>query len=486
MKSAINLESPQQAPQVLPNAAVQSGTNRTDGARFNAILKNHMRLANTDVAPDKEVNGDVGQGLTAAPTLMNLAPAFVAQQQSAGAKPLFPAQDGAAKASSGGDLTADPALAMWIAALAATQMQANLAPTLNGAGKQITGAGVTDLSLVPPNALILPKLIAPATGIDVPVLKTAPAPPDIHAELNAKDLQTAADAPAVDLASFIAHLTSAQKLPADKVSGATDKNKADRQDIDANPALGSGKADLIPPAIQSQGSDSKSQPQTSSEPRQNHSGNESRKNTASAEALQSLAGQSQSSGGAATSQIGQASLNVAAQASGHSAPATEVQTNTISSDVSLPSSLRDSGGVAVIDSAPRIVSSAKLMEAAGQAEMRVSVKSETGTVDVRAMLEGNHISATVAAQHSGTRDWLVANLHELHSTFSRDDLNLRTFEVTDTALQNERRETQSGQQEHPQNSGAPAHFRKETHSPTGVLSDLEVSENTSQALSLHA
>jgi flagellar hook-length control protein FliK len=126
------------------------------------------------------------------------------------------------------------------------------------------------------------------------------------------------------------------------------------------------------------------------------------------------------------------------------------------------------------------------MEAAGQAEMRVSIKSETGTVDVRAMLEGSHISATVAAQHSGTRDWLLSNLHELHSMLSRDDLNLRTFEVTDTALQNEGRQTHSGQQEQQQNLGVPAQFRKDGRSTTEVFFDLETNETASQALSLHA
>jgi len=88
--------------------------------------------------------------------------------------------------------------------------------------------------------------------------------------------------------------------------------------------------------------------------------------------------------------------------------------------------------------APRSVNQASLMQAASQAEMRVSIKTESaGTMDVRAVLEGNHISATIAAQHGATRDWLVANVHDLNQSLSRDDLKLRTFEVKDSSLQNE-------------------------------------------------
>jgi flagellar hook-length control protein FliK len=128
------------------------------------------------------------------------------------------------------------------------------------------------------------------------------------------------------------------------------------------------------------------------------------------------------------------------------------------------------------------------MEAAGQAEMRVSVKSDvSGTVDVRAVLEGGSISATVAAQHGGTRDWMMANMHELQNTFSRDDLNLKTFEVTDSALQNNGQGDQPGQQEQQQRNPAYANFISEPLSTsTTSFDEVEAPETTSRALSLLA
>ncbi len=447
MQNLINLEAPLKTP-VLPNSTAQAGTYRKEGALFNAILMNQMHSPGMDVATDREFNADLGRGLVGNSTLMNLAPAFVAQQQQASAKSSSAAQDGLTNTSAAGDSITDPALAMWMAAIAALQLQSNVALNPDDIGKQIAGAGVDAPSVMPTNTLMLPKLFPPGTDVNAPVLRPAPTPPNVHSELNPKDLQNTAiapviETPATDLALNLARLNAAPTSPEGKVPGATDKNKNDRQDIGVNPVLANDKPDASLPALQSQSSDSKSQPQTSSEQQQSHSG----KSPASAEPLQLLAGQLQTPGGAATSQIDQGSLNAAAQASVHGVSTAHVQDQTISSDVSHPSGLRDYGGIAVIDSAPRIVHATKIMEAAEQAEMRVSMKSETaGTVDVRAVLEGSHISATVAAQHGGTRDWLVQQ----------------------------------------QSSGAQTQFRKNVHATTGVFGDLEINESTSQALSLHA
>jgi hypothetical protein len=484
VKSPINLESPQQAPETFPNAGGQS-THRNEGALFNAILKNHMRISYVNVATDKNQNADMGQGLADnAATLMNLAPAVAAQQLKTSSKPVLPAQEDITKKMDPGETSEDPILAMWIATIVPLPVQPNVPGGTNDIATQLTGAGLIDPRGIPTNTPMLPKLISPTT--DVPVLK----PADPHAESAVKDSQTATVVPVIETsASELAHclegLNASSASPSNKTPGAIDKNKNDSQDLNAIPALQSIKPDTVPPAEQSQGSDSKSQSQTSSEPQQNHSGNESKKNSTAMEQLQS-AGQSQNAGG--TTQVDQASLNAAAtQASVHSVISSSVQTHTVSSvDANHALNLRDSGGIPAPESAPRIVHAAKLMEAAGQAEMRVSMKSETGTVDVRAVLEGSHISATVAAQHSGTRDWLLSNLHELHSTLSRDDLNLRTFEVTDTSLQNEGRQTQSGQQEQQQGPGVPAQFRKDVSSTTETSTDLDMNETTSQALSLHA
>jgi len=54
---------------------------------------------------------------------------------------------------------------MWLAALAASQMQPNAALTPNDTGKQITGAGTTDQAVIPTNTLMLPKLFKPPAGV---------------------------------------------------------------------------------------------------------------------------------------------------------------------------------------------------------------------------------------------------------------------------------------------------------------------------------
>src|SRR5882762_10465279 len=118
MKSAINLESLQQAPQAAPNHGGQASASRNENSLFNAILKNHMRVSGVDVPTDKGSNADVEQGIPASATLMNLAPAVLAQlqQQPSSMKALLAAQDGGSKAPSAGDANIDPALAMWLAA----------------------------------------------------------------------------------------------------------------------------------------------------------------------------------------------------------------------------------------------------------------------------------------------------------------------------------------------------------------------------------
>lgn len=127
------------------------------------------------------------------------------------------------------------------------------------------------------------------------------------------------------------------------------------------------------------------------------------------------------------------------------------------------------------------------MEAAGQAEMRVSVKSDLGgTVDVRAMLEGGNISATVAAQHSGTRDWMMSNMHELQGSLSRDDLNLKTFEVTDSGLQNSAHGDEPRQQERQQRNPTYSSFTDETHSTPTSFDAVDSQETESRVLSLLA
>jgi len=69
----------------------------------------------------------------------------------------------------------------------------------------------------------------------------------------------------------------------------------------------------------------------------------------------------------------------------------------------------------------------------------------------------------------------------------RDDLNLKTFEVTDSGLQNNGQGGQPRQQEQQQrNSPAYSSFGTETQSSTESLDDIGPQETASQALSLLA
>jgi len=142
--------------------------------------------------------------------------------------------------------------------------------------------------------------------------------------------------------------------------------------------------------------------------------------------------------------------------------------------------------------APRVVHEARLMQAAGQAEMQVSMRSESaGTVSVKAILEGSHLSATVSAPSVETRDWLVNNLHELYAGLSRDDLSLRSFQVSDPGLQGgwngqDTRQQESQEQYRPSAySGGRQGSAEETISGADSNS-LDLNETASRALSLHA
>jgi len=261
----------------------------------------------------------------------------------------------------------------------------------------------------------------------------------------------------------------------------------EQKNLVTNPAAKDGQPELIQAGPQSKGADAKSQGQENSQPEQSPSGNQTKKDPSSSGQFQQPIGQASSSSVAAATPTDQGSLAAIAQATSHGVSANSSD-HQASSAPSQPLNVRGVESAVAVDAAPRIVHAARIMEAASQAEMRVSMKSETsGTVDVRALLEGDHISATVAAQHSGTRDWLMANMHELQTSLSRDDLNLRTFEVTDSALQNNGNGTEPKQQEQQQQrNSAYSRFTSEAHSTTTSFDDIDLQENASRALSLLA
>jgi Flagellar hook-length control protein FliK len=283
-----------------------------------------------------------------------------------------------------------------------------------------------------------------------------------------------------------AHLSADAILADAKPLGASDKAKVEQKDLVTNPAGKVSQQELIQAGPQSKGADAKSQGQDS-QPEQSPSGNQTKKDPSSSGQFQQPIGQASSSSVAAVTPADQGSLAAIAQATSHGVSANSSDHQT-SSAPSQPLNVRGVESAVAVDAAPRIVHAARIMEAASQAEMRVSMKSETsGTVDVRALLEGDHISATVAAQHSGTRDWLMANMHELQTSLSRDDLNLRTFEVTDSALQNNGHGAEPKQQEQQQQRNSTySRFTSEAHSTATSFDDIDLQENASRALSLLA
>jgi hypothetical protein len=284
-----------------------------------------------------------------------------------------------------------------------------------------------------------------------------------------------------------AHLSPDATLANAKPSVVSDKANVEQKALVTNPAGKDGQQELIQSGPQSSGADGKSQGQGNSQPDQSPSGNQTKKDPSSSEQFQQPAGQASSSSGATTASMEQSSFAAVAQTAPHATSAISTDHQTSSAE-SQPLNLRGVESAIPVDAAPRIVHAARLMEIAGQAEMRVSVNTESsGTVNVRALLEGDHISATVAAQHGGTRDWLMANMHELQTSLSRDDLNLRTFEVTDSALQNNGHGAEPRQQEQQQQrNSAYSRFASESRSTTTGFDDIDLQENASRALSLLA
>ncbi|HZU30306.1 MAG TPA: flagellar hook-length control protein FliK, partial [Candidatus Angelobacter sp.] len=280
------------------------------------------------------------------------------------------------------------------------------------------------------------------------------------------------------------------KISGPKFSASPEKPKHENLGIDFNKKTDSRETTQPVPQVQNanikaenQSADTKNQ--DPSQAQQGHSNSDTKKDSSAAQ-FQAPADTGKNSSEPNSAAMQQNNFSAIAQAASHNGSNSPVHME--SSTSSQPLNVREAGNVSGPEATPRIVHAARLMEAAGQAEMRVSVKSEVaGSIDVRAMLQGEHISATVAAQHGGTRDWLTANMHELQASLSKDDLNLKTFEVTDSSLQNNGRGAQShSQEQQQQNKGTYLPFENETHSAATNLEDMEVQENSSRALSLLA
>jgi Flagellar hook-length control protein FliK len=517
MNSLINLGN-LGAPQVSPAAQGLAGQTASQGdgsSLFSALLMQHIG-PNLSNAGDAEALPNPGQNFSANAELARLLPVLLAQtKDSKSSMPANRQTDNPAPSSDD-----NPALAIWIASMAAMQMQPNLptAPSqFNGLPSQLNNTGADQNSALQALEQQFPGLVSALTSNHFADGKSQTGKADTkmigadakQADVNPADVK-AADPKVVDVkAGFDAALNAVQTAEpkksdvqqppvhvnadvapiAQKVSAISDVSKIDPKSQMTSAAEKVNQPQLTPVAPQAQNSDTKSQSQSQPQSGDNHTNNQAKKDSTSTTQGQQTANQTNGAplpASTTSTVIDQSNFAAMTQAATHNVPA-NAPNHPVTPDATQAVNVRDIGSVVATDPAPRIVPTARLMEAAGQAEMKVSVKSDVGTVDVRAVLEGGNISATVAAQHSGTRDWMMSNMHELQNTLSRDDLNLKTFEVTDSGLQNSGNEGQPKQQEQQQrNNSTYSSFATETHSSTASLDDIGPQETASRALSLLA
>jgi Flagellar hook-length control protein FliK len=525
MNNIVNLGATQTAP-AIQGLAGQTASPGDNSSLFSALLMQQMGpdlsgAGNTQIAPG------LGQGLSGVADLAKLLPGLVAQSKDS--KLTMPVNRQTDNPVDGPET--NPVMAMWLASMAAAQIQPNAqtqpntqnpAAQLSGLSAQPASAGLDQNAALlaleqqfPGLALALRekhlvdakpqagKANIEATGpavskadqdptdvktsdVNIPDVKPADVKNDFSAALNVSHI---AEPTKVDAPQAPVHVNTDVTAATAKVADVSAKSKVDQKDLAANAAVKDNQPAVVQVTPQNQSADAKPQSQDQPQSDDSRTGNQTKKDPTSTTQIEPAPAQANSSAGAGTTSVDPTNFAAMAQSTAHSAPAS-ASNHQSNSAAPQAVNVRDVSAVAGADPAPRIVHAARLMEAAGQAEMRVSLKSDaSGTVDVRAMLENGNISATVAAQHGGTRDWMMANMHELHTSLSRDDLNLKTFEVTDAGLQNNGRDDEPKQQQEPQQqqrNAAYSNFVSETHSTTTTFDDVDSPETTSRALSLLA
>ncbi|HEY2391158.1 MAG TPA: flagellar hook-length control protein FliK [Candidatus Angelobacter sp.] len=523
MNNIVNLGATQTAP-AIQGLAGQTASQSDNSSLFSALLMQQMGpdLSGTG---DTQIMPDLGQGFSSIADEMKQLPGLVAQSKDSKlAMPVNRQTDNPVDESG-----TNPVMAMWLASMAAAQIQptAQIQPNAQSPAAQLSELSAQPASAdqraalqaleqqFPGLALALKdkhlvdakpqadkaNIQAPApvvnkadqeptdiktSAVNIPDVKPADVKNDFSAALNASHT---AEPARVDAPQAPVHVNADITAAAAKTSDVSAKSKIDQKDVTANVAVKDNQPVVVQVAPQNQSTDAKPQSQDQPQSGDSHMGNQTKKDSASTTQIEQTPAQSNGSAPTSSTAVDPTNFAAMTQTSAHSAPA--VASNHQASAATLQAvNVRDVSALAGTDPAPRIVHAARLMEAAGQAEMRVSLKSDaSGTVDVRATLENGNISATVAAQHGGTRDWMMANMHELHTSLSRDDLNLKTFEVTDAGLQNNGRGDEPKQQQEPQQQQRNAvysNFVSETHSGTTSFDDVDSQETPSRALSLLA
>lgn len=501
--SSGNLGASQASPAV-QSLAGNKASQGDNGSLFSTVLMQHVGPVSK--ATDGAENAATPVQNLSASELAKLIPTLLAQTKDS--KSPIPVSDDSDNASD----DENPALAMWIASMAAMQMQPNVPAVitqLNDLTPQSGGSAANQSTALQAleqqfpglaRALAINQSGEAKSQADKADVKADPKPagvensvaktdspnqaPDTKAEFEAALNAAQLAVPKKDDAQPAAHKNTDTTSETQKISPLADKSKVDlkghigaKQDIQPQQAQAVAKSQGQSQTTDNQ-TNSQAKKDSSSSNQGQHSANPVN-GSASTTVVAGMAGATDQGNFAAMTQA--AAHNSSANASSHVATPVASQ----------PANIRDIGSVAATDPAPRIVPTARLMEAAGQAEMKVSVKSDSGAVDVRAILEGGNISATVAAEHGGTRDWMMSNMHELQNSLSRDDLNLKTFEVTDSGLQNSGQGGQPKQheQQHQQRNspGYSSFFETETQSSTASFDDMDSQETASQrALSLLA
>lgn len=77
--------------------------------------------------------------------------------------------------------------------------------------------------------------------------------------------------------------------------------------------------------------------------------------------------------------------------------------------------------------------SPRVLESLQQSEMRVGVHPEgLGPIEIRATMHGDQLGATISAQQSDTRQWLVSHVNELTQTLNSHDVRVSSLSINDS------------------------------------------------------
>ena len=96
--------------------------------------------------------------------------------------------------------------------------------------------------------------------------------------------------------------------------------------------------------------------------------------------------------------------------------------------------------------------SARVLENVQQTEMRVGVHPEgMGAIEIRAVMHGDQLGASITAQQADTHQWLVSHVSELTQALNSHDVRVSSLSINDSTSENS---AQSGSgQSNPQGQG---------------------------------